>query len=239
MYKTKTLLLVCSLLTFLMSCDNEPENHQLTPVEGSIILYADQTTDSLSFYTFDNWSVTPQVDWINVVGKSREDNIKYDYTKCYLYTVFVSAKPNTTGKTRVGTVLVQSYDYSYSLPFVQLGLLNVTHPYFTADSWLSEQANIPEVAHFELKDSAHWTSDSICFTVDDNWELMFADETAPDWLSFGEQELSGLRGKHKVIFTLVPNTDTENGREAKLKLVCREITNEIVVRQLPDKKKAE
>lgn len=237
MNKTKTLLLACSLLAFLVSCDNEPENHQLTPVEGSIILYADQTTDSLRFYTFDNWSVTPQVDWISIVGKSREDNIKYDYTKSYLFRVIVSTKPNTTGKTRVGTVLVQSYEYSYSLPFVQLGLLNMTHPYFTADSWLSEQANIPEVAHFELTDSAHWTSDSICFTVEDNWDLAFVDETAPDWLLLEKQ--SGLPGKHKVNLTLVPNTDTEKGREAKLKLVCGEVTNAIVVRQLPDKKKEE
>lgn len=232
MYKIKTLLLACSLLPFLASCDGESERHGLTPVVGSIILYADETVDSLSFYTYDSWTVTPQVDWISVDGKSHLDIT--NNAMCYLCTVFLKMMPNTTGKTRTGTVLVQSYDYSSSFPFVQLGLLKVSHPVYTIDSYLDQQSGIPDVAHYELIDSAHWTADSICFTVQNNWELL---GEIPEWLTLDKK--TDLPGKYRVNLTLVPNTDTENGREAKLKLVSGEVSNEIVVRQLPAKKEVE
>ncbi|MBO4549718.1 MAG: BACON domain-containing protein [Bacteroidaceae bacterium] len=235
MYKTKTLLLACSLLPFLASCDGEQERHELTPDVSSIIIYADETLDSLCFYTFDSWTVTPQVDWISVDGDSHLD-IKYDNSMRYLCKVFLNVKPNTTGKTRTGTVLVKSYDYSYSAPFVQLGLLRVTHPGFTADSYLDEQSGIPDVAHYELIDSAHWTTDSICFTVQNNWDLVFADET-PEWLTL--EKTAGVPGKYHVHLTLVPNLDTEEGRKTKLRLVSDKVSNEIIVRQLPAKKEEE
>lgn len=232
MYKLKTLLLACSLLPFLASCDGETERHELTPDVSSIIIYADETIDSLRFYTFDSWTVTPQVDWITVEGNTHLDLV-HDNSVRYLCRVILNVKPNTTGKTRKGTVLVQSYDYSYSAPFVQLGLLKVSHPLFTADTWLDEQSGIPDVAHYELIDSAHWTSDSICFTVQSNWDLVFADET-PEWLTLDKK--MGLPGKYCVNLTLVPNTDTENGRETKLRLMGDKVSNEIIVRQLPAKK---
>ena len=230
MFKPKTLLLACSLLPFFASCISDPETHQLTPVEQSIMLYADQTVDSLRFYTFDSWTVTPQVDWITIDGNSHQ-NITYDFKKCYLCTAYVKVTPNTTGKTRVGTVLVQSYDYSYSAPFVQLGLLNVSHPTPTVESWLDRQSSIPDVAYYELIDSAHWTADSICFNVQNNWSLVFADETAPDWLTV--EEIPGSKGHNRVNLTLTENTDTENERKATLRLTSGKVSNLITVRQLP------
>lgn len=235
MNKLKTLLLACSLLPLLASCDGEAERHELTPEVSSIIIYADETIDSLRFYTFDSWTVTPQVDWITVEGNTHLDLV-HDNSMRYLCRVILNVKPNTTGKTRKGTVLVQSYDYSYSAPFVQLGLFKVSHPLFTADTWLDEQSGIPDVAHYELIDSAHWESDSICFTVHSNWNLVFADE-APEWLAL--DNTMGLPGKHRVNLTLVPNTDTENGRETKLRLMGDKVSNEIIVRQLPAKKEEE
>ena len=229
MYKTKTLLLVCSLLALMASCDSEPERHELSPVEQSIIIYADQTLDSLRFYTYDNWTATSQTDWISFVGKSREDNITNDYMKRFLCRVIVSVKPNTTGRTRYGSVLVQSYDYSYSSPIVQLGMLDVSHPVVSVDSWLDEQSRIPDVAHFELVDSALWTSDYISFTVQNNWDLVFVGE-APDWLTLDRQ--SDLPGKHQVNLTLKVNPEA-NERRATLRLISGEVSNDIIVRQLP------
>ena len=235
MYKIKTLLLACSLLTLVASCSNDPDTHELIPVEQRFILYADQTVDSLRFYTFDSWTVTPQVDWIKVDGDSHLD-IPYDYTKRYLCKVFLKVLPNTTGVTRSGTVLVQSHEYSYSSPFVQLGMLDISHPSYTAESYFDEYGIIPKVVRFELVDSAHWTSDSICFKVENNWDLTFVDE-APEWLAL--DKVTDLKGKYKINLTLVPNVDTENGREAKLKLTSGEVSNEILVRQLPAKKEEE
>jgi hypothetical protein len=235
MYKVKTLLLACSLLSLFASCANDPERHELTPVEQPFILYADQTIDSLRFFTYDSWTVTPQDKWISVEGNSHLD-INYDYSMRYLCRVFLRFEPNTTGVTRSGTVLVQSHDYSYSSPFVQLGILNVSHPAYTTDAPFDEYGIIPKVAHYELVDSAHWTSDSICFTVEDNWDLVFEGEK-PEWLEL--DKTTNLKGRYRVNLTLVPNTDTENGREAKLKLTCGDVSNEIVVRQLPAKKEEE
>ncbi len=234
MYKIKTLLLVCSTLPLLASCLKDPETHQLTPIESSLVLYADQTTDSLRFYTFDSWKVTPQADWITVLGSPQSD-LNYSYTKRYLCRVMLSFMPNTTGRTRIGSALVQSYEYAYSAPFVQLGVLRLTHPGYTVDSWLDEQSRIPDVVHYELKDSAHWTADSICFSVENNWDLVYADETVPDWLQF-DKSTGRPREHHCVNLTLTPNTDTENGREARLKLISGEVSNIITVRQLPAKK---
>lgn len=231
MYKIKTFLLACSLLSLLASC-NDSETHMLTPVEQALIIYADQTVDSLSFYTFDSWTATSQVDWITIDGDSHQDFV-YDNTKCYLCKAYLKAQPNTTGKTRKGFVLVKSYDYSYSAPFVQLGLIRMSHPYYTVDTWLDEQSRIPDVAHYELIDSAHWTEDSLCFTVENNWELVFEDET-PSWLQLDND--TDLKGKYKVNLTLEPNTDKENERVTKLRLTSGEVSNEIVVRQLRAKK---
>lgn len=235
MYKPKTLLLACSLLPLLAACDGETERHELTPEVGSIILYADETIDSLRFYTFDSWTVTPQADWITVEGNTHLD-IVHDNSMRYLCRVILNVTPNTTGRTRTGTVLVQSHDYSYSAPFVQLGLLNVSYPLFTADSWLDGQSRIPDAAHYELTDSAHWTSDSICFTVRNNWDLVFADD-APEWLALSKT--MGVPGTYTVHLTLTPNTDTKNGREAKLHLISGKVTNDVIVRQLPAKKEEE
>lgn len=236
MYKLKSLLLVCSLLPFIAACINDPERHELRPVGSSIILYADHTIDSLRFYTYDRWTVTPQDNWISVDGDSHVD-LNYDYSISYLCRVFLKIQPNTTGKTRCGTVLVQSYKYSYSSPFVQLGILKVTHPAYTVDSYLDEQSGIPDVAHFVLVDSAHWTNDSICFTVQNNWDLVLEGDPKPEWISY--DKMTDLKGKYRVNLTLDPNTDTENERVAKLKLTCNGVSNEIVVRQLPAKKEAE
>ena len=104
-HKTQPLLLLCSLFLFFTSCAGDPERHQLTPVTGACILFADQTADSILFYTFDSWTVKSQSDWIRIEGDSQAD-IKYDYARRYLCRVDVSMQPNTTGHTREGLVLV-------------------------------------------------------------------------------------------------------------------------------------
>ena len=233
MYKYRKLLLACSLLPMLAACNSAPEYHELTPVVEPAILFADQKLDSIRFFTYDNWSATPQQDWLGIAGPSRQDNVQYDYRRSILYRVLVSAQPNTTGKTRIGTVLVHSYEYDSLFPIMQLGILNVSHPQYKADSWIDDSQFYPEVAHFELTDSAYRTADSICFTVENNWELTFADATPPDWLTLDLQ--TGMPRRHyQVNLTLTPNSGEE--RKATLRLTSGEVTNEIVVRQLAPEK---
>ncbi|MBR1498105.1 MAG: BACON domain-containing protein [Bacteroidaceae bacterium] len=230
---SKPLLLLCSLTFFFASCAGDPETHQLMPVTGGSVLFADQTADSVLFYTFDSWTVTSQADWLRIEGDSHAD-IKYDYTKRYLCRVDVSVLPNTTGHTRQGLVQVRSYDYSYSVPFYQFGMLDVTRPAYTVESYLDEAALLPDVALHVLTDSANWEADSISFYVHNQWELTFADGAASDWLVLDKN--TGRAGKNQVNLTLTPNTDTENGRETVLVLTSGEVSDRITVRQLPAKK---
>ena len=228
MYKVKSLLAASCLLFFLASCTDDPERHELTPAVNSLVVYADQTTGSIDFYTFDSWTVKPQADWITVDGDAHADFV-YDYTKRYLCTVFFNLQPNTSGKTREGSVLVQSYDYSTLIPFLQLGMLNVSHPAATVDSTLPDYSKVPAEAHYELTLDAQQTSDSLCFTVQNNWELTFVGEK-PEWIELDKD--TDLPGSYSVHLTLQPNTDTEAERETTLKLTSGDVSNEIKVRQI-------
>lgn len=235
MYKIKTLFIVVSLLSLVVSCADDPEMHKFSLDPGTFVLYADQTSGTFSFETYDSWTAEPQVDWITIEGDNYLD-VAYNYMNLYHSTVTFTAQPNTTGRTRLGTIFVKTY-YSSAIPFYQLGVLNVSHPRYAIRSWLEEQAHIPDEVIYELEDSAHWTEDSICFKVENDWELEFVGE-APEWIELVNNP-AGSSGKNRVNFNLTPNTDTENGRETKLKLTSGEVSNEIVVRQLPAKKEEE
>lgn len=241
MYKINTLLLAGSLLFLMTSCVDDPEKHALIPEVNYLVLFADQTSSSISFETYDSWTVTPDVEWITVYGDSHLD-IPYNYMNLYHSTVSLIVQPNLTGKTRQGSVRIKSYDYSSPIPIVQLGLLDVWHPSYKIDSYLvnsffDEYSRIPDNAHYELIDSAHWEVDSICFTVQNPWKLEVVGE--PEWLVLGDGVVTGPTGENSVKFTLVPNLDKKNGRETKLRLTSGDVSNEIIVRQLPDKKEKE
>ena len=239
---TKPLLLLCSSIFFLVSCLSDPETHQLALVTGNSLLFADQTEDSVKFYTFDSWQTTPQSDWISIAGDSRGD-IKYDYSKRYLCRVDVSLKPNTTGCTRQGRVLIESYEYSSYAFFTQLGMLDVRHPDYTVKEYFDISTLLPETVEHVLIDSTGSGVDSICFRVYKDWTLTFEDSAKPDWIDWGtntseiidEKKIGGRPGRNRVNLTLEPNT-TENERETTLLLTSGEVVNPITVRQLPVKK---
>lgn len=228
-------LAVGCILALFASCSSEAEIHQLTPFASSAVHFADQTVDSLQFLTTDSWTVLPQNDWIGTRGIT-SGTISNATGVNYLVTVPVEMKPNTSGRTRTGSVLVKSGEFSFSMPFVQLGILEITHPVFTAEKWLDRGHGIPEEASFVLTDSAHWTVDSLCFNVQGNWDLEFAEQPAPEWVSFDKS--TDLRGRYKVNISLTPNLDSDNGRETKLRLTTDapgdvRVSNIITVRQLP------
>jgi len=228
----KTLLTACLLLLLVASCNNEPERHELTPAGDAFVLYADQTLDSLHFYSYDSWTVTPQVEWVSVYGPSHTDVVN-DNTQ-YRWNLNLIVEPNTTGRTRRGSVFVHSYDYSYSSPVVQLGLLFVSHPNRTVDTWIDERSGIPDVAHYELIENARWTADSICFTVENPWSLRLVDATPAGWLQL--DATSGPAEEHcRVNLAFSANRDEENERRATLRLISGEVFNDITVRQLPAK----
>ncbi len=234
--KTKTKFLAAFALVgglFMASCAEEGQ-HQLMigyPAQGYSILHADEMTDSIMFVTFDSWKVTPlQTDWIRVNGKDN-GTIKHDDTKRYWIKVNLEFAPNTTAHTRIGAVSVRSYEYEVGAKYLQYGHLDIFHPSAKAETFMSG-STIPDSVSFCLADSANVPNDSLCFRVENRWELAFVGEQ-PEWLALDAQE--GRAGRNRVNLTFEANTDTI-ARRAVVRLTSGRVSNDIEILQHGRKK---
>ena len=227
--------LVCACaasLSFFSSCSkSEPENHTLYVVYpvNYTVLYADQVEDSLIFETFDSYKAAPlNTDWITITAGDSHD-VTYSPYNLYSFKALLAIAPNTTGKTRYGTVRVNSYDYSSGGIYYQFGFLNINHPspsYQYSDEF---SKLIPESANFELELAADAETDSICFDVTNPWTLEFSEGADQTWLAL--DKASGEKNHNNVTIRLTPNTDKDNARSTSLVLKSGEITNVINVKQ--------
>ncbi len=241
-----SLLGIAILMTtmFFQSCLSDPDRHQLiVTYPDNTLLYADATVDSLMFYTFDSWEVYPNCTWIEVDGESKV-TLPYDYNKNYLCKVLLALQPNTTGKTRMGTVTVNSYDYSARGLYTQLSFLHVTNLNYTVgeDGYVTSPydgvtVNIPQNVNFFMADSAFVTQDSICFTVEKSWTLSTPDGSElPAW--FQLEKTSGRAGHQNVAVTLEENPFYED-RKTTVRLSSSGVNTDISITQFAKKKKSE
>lgn len=222
-----------AITAMVQSCLSDPDQHQLAIVHPTTgLMYADATVDSLKFYTFDSWKVTPNHSWLSVTGDS-EGTINYDYNARYLVTVPVAAEPNKTGKSRIGTIEVNSYDYTAYGLYIQLGYLHFTNLNATVSSYLSQYSSIPESVQFYLADSAFVVQDSLCFTVEKSWELSFPDGE-PDWMSLSKT--TGRGGNNHVDVAFEENP-TYVDRKTTVRLTSSGVTTDVAVTQFAKKKK--
>ena len=224
-------LALCSL----QSCLKDQDNHQLQVVypDGCSLLYADQTMDSISFYTFDSWKVTPEKSWITTAS---EDSYHINYNKDwrYLSTCYLNVEPNTTGKARIATVAVDSYDYTCYGIYYQFSFLNISHPEYNVASYFdNSNYSLPDTVVFVLVDSSYVTTDSIAFDVEKKWTLEIPEEDA-SWIQ--ASQTSGNGGHNCVILTLQENQTTESPKTA-MKLTSSGITNKITLHHFGKPKK--
>lgn len=222
-------------LCSLQSCLKDQDNHQLLVVypNGCSLLYADQTVDSISFYSFDSWKVTPEKSWITT---SSEDNyrVNYDRDTRYLSTCYLNVEPNTTGKARIGTVAVDSYDYTCYGIYYQFSFLNISHPSYSIKSYFdNSNYSLPDTVVFVLVDSSYVTTDSIAFDVEKSWTLEIPREDA-GWIQ--ASQTSGKAGHNCVKLTLQENQGYEN-RKTIMKLSSSGITNDVVLHHFGKPKK--
>lgn len=227
MKKTISAFFAMVALCMLQSCLEGQENHQLQVVypNGCSLLYADQTFDSICFYTFDSWKVTPEKNWMTT---ATEDNYQINYDKDwrYLSTCYLNVEPNTTGKARIGTVAVDSYDYTCYGIYYQFSFLNISHPEYNTVSYFdNSNYSLPDTVVFVLVDSSYVTTDSIAFDVEKRWTLEIPEEDA-SWIQ--ASQTSGNAGHNCVTLTLQENQSTEK-RKTIMKLTSSGITNEIVL----------
>ena len=223
MKKVYFLSAIAASILLISSCHKDPENHLLNVVYPSPygIVYADQELDSIIFETFNSYNTESQVDWIEVVAGASHD-VDYDYRNLYAFKSLVSFEPNTTGKTRVGAVRIDSYDYSTAAVFYQYGFLNISRPEPGVTA-------VRDSASFDLYVPFIASEDSICFNVSNPWTLSYAEGADQTWASFDLAQ--GAAGKGKVTLTVTPNPDTANGRVTVLALKSGSVTNLINIRQ--------
>jgi hypothetical protein len=234
MKKVYSLSALFTCVAILSSCNSDPENHLLNIVYPAPykVLYADEVGDSVIFETFDSYKMKSQADWIAVVGDDSY-NVTYDYRNIYAFSTKLQFSPNTTGKTRSGSVRIDSYEYSTAALFYQLGFLNITHP---TPVFPESEQSIPESASFELTVDASAVADSICFNVNHPWRLK---DPLKDGIWASLDRTSGDSGHQNVTLTLTPNTDTDNSRTVTFELLCGGVSNMITVKQLPALKNTE
>ena len=229
------LYLLCAFfacLSFLSSCGNESENHSLYVVYPNPykVLYADQVEDSLIFETFNSYeALSYQPEWITITAGASY-SVNYDPRNLYSFTTLLAFTQNTTGKTRVGAVQVNSYEYSSAGIYYQLGCMNINNPAPTLE-YTDFSYYIPESAAFQLQVAANSVSDSICFTVSMPWTLEFAPDADKTWVSV--EKSAGEKGHNNIALVLSPYTDKVNARSTALVLKCGEVTNVINIKQLP------
>ena len=83
-------------------------------------LKEDATKDSVIFLTSDNFTVTTDVDWIEVISNRQSKDIVNDGHSQYRVKSDLSIKsPNTTGEERVGLVTVTTDFGTISAAFYQ------------------------------------------------------------------------------------------------------------------------
>ena len=234
----KKIFYLCSVLlgsAWMASC-GENDTHQLCVVypDGVSTLFADDTRDSIAFYTFDSWKATPMAPWISMKGAG-SGNIVHDNMKRYYVSTELTMERNTTGHSRLGTVMVNSYEYAASGIYLQLGTLNITHPQYTIKRYV-QGTYLPDSVAYAISDSSFVTADSICFDVRQPWTLSFKNGEQPQWVALSASK--GYAGKNQVDLTFEENSDT-TARIATLLLQSGNICNEIDIRQLGMKVKTE
>lgn len=216
----------------LTSCNNDTDQHQLAVMyPGVSLLYADNTTDSLVFLTFDSWSMHSNASWLTPRGKTSA-TVNHDASKRYQFIVYFDVEANTTGKSRWGNVEVFSYEYSASAYYLQLGCHNVMHPAGTPVTYINDNRNLPETIRFEATDSANVTLDSLCFSVQADWTLSFAEGEDATWLT--PEKTAGTPGENIVRVSMTENT-SDKERQTTLTLKSSGVSTDISFKQLPKK----
>ena len=210
----RLLFFVPCLALMLASCGNDNDFHVTRFYETAAVMYADQEVDSLHLQYSDNWTAQKNVDWFDISPTSA--TIPQDYI---MWTrIDITTTPNTTGKERIGNIMVTSYQPA-GITVYQHSFLNVSWPYitnvsedestFTCLDIKADTATTGQVIFTNYADGATLTSNSAWLTV--------SNETYD-------------KGRHQVDYTLEPNTTTED-RTAIITLTSNGVSTPISIRQ--------
>ena len=206
----KTLILPIAVAALMISCNKDSYRHQIAieyPSAPSPI-FADQTLDSVVFYTFDSYETKSyDCDWITIQNSSRYpssaklENLYYSF---YRVPIYLEIAPNTTGKVRTGHVSIHSYgEDNWSATayaeYYQLYWHNITSP---RPEYTYTDRNVT-AATYAATDSALQMTDTLRFTAYAPWSLQTASDSY-----ITPESTSGKAGIQKVALKVEPNPST-------------------------------
>lgn len=227
LFSLLTLCLTLSSLTACLGDGGEIHETHMTSYSGTsdVLMYADQTVDSIYIVSFDSWraevSVNEATPWVTISPKSA------DIPKGYAMAtnMVVRTELNKTGHVRIGNVqMVTAYDGfgSFHMPIQQFGWLNISRP---APRFTSEKASEAE-AVFEATFGPKATDVPLTFKV---WGFATVTSDA-EWLTVPEDKRSVQPGEYPLILKATENT-TGADRVAHVEVVSNGITNVVTYKQ--------
>ena len=211
----RLLFFVPCLALMLASCGNEDEFHVTRFYETAAVMYADQEVDSLHLQTSDNWTAQKNADWFNMSPTS--GTIPQG---AVMWTrIDITTTPNTTGKERIGNIMVTSYEPA-GITVYQHSFLNVSWPLIGAKSVGDE---IEYVCEDIVADTV--TSRQVIFTTYADGATLTSNSA---WLTVSNETYPA--GEHTVTYSLEPNETTEE-RTAVITLTSNGVSMPISVTQ--------
>ena len=235
---------LAALLLTLTACNSENEFHQTSFNKNGITMYADQPKDSVILYYADNWTaVLNDASWLSLLEVVKNDQgeilseTKISTLKGTMeqgamlmaVPIYVTAEPNTSGRTRYTNLLVHSHEEG-AITVTQLPVLNITYPYYSFKEGTEfTRDNILFISEYNAKA----TEGKVIFTIYRDDATLTSDQ---EWCV--PEESTFKAGKHEVAITLQPNTTGEK-RTAILTLTSGGISCSITINQNADSEELE
>lgn len=221
--KKATIFIALAALLFF-ACGKGQEFHYTEIIHPSsntrsIVIWADQTRDSIVFASSDSWTLTSSdPSWCSFDPEDAKFENKYD-NAMITQKILLTFTPNTTGKLRSAVLRIDGGESANAAYYAQVPYLGITHPsrLVSMDLRIDSLVTLTAPASAEL--------DSVEFEVFSNWTLTALDGS---WVT--PQKTSGKAGVYKVFLDLKQNTVSQERRDTLL-LTSNGITDSIPVLQ--------
>lgn len=235
MNRNKSLIALCTLAMGMVmtSCLEDNGQHYteiLYPQNGIKTLYADQTSDSLNFVTFDSWTID------TVYGNINNDMYKLKLTldpqnmagnvekNTYVRkSIPFQFSPNTSDTIRAVNIKLHSYNTDFGAVYQQMHCHNIDRP---------ARRNY----EFLLTDTAEALVDSIIFVAYTDWQCTVKDPEQNSWIRVANP--SGKKGTNIIKLNMDKNAGNSNRSATVVIKSINDATTEIkLVQEKPVPKK--
>lgn len=225
--KTSAFLPLAAVVMALTACSEATyENHMTMfyPQEPSgRTIYADQTVDSTSVISYDDWTAQVEGDWLTIsptswkVGSTESAQVRID----------IAMQPNTTGQNRSGRILVDGYD-KIGLTLYQTKWLNILAPSGSIIEGSEDDITDNEMNFSTIMSPAGGTY-TVSFRIYSDGATLTSEA---DWITVTSPSTGSYKaGLHNVIVSIAENTG-DAVRNGQLTLTSAGISTPITFTQL-------